>query len=566
MERYSQSDPAPEWRSPGDETGLQEPMWQLGLGGGEESYPERPDEADCIYYLRTGFCGYGSRCRFNHPRDRGSAVGALRTGGGEHPERVGQPICQYYMRTGMCKFGASCKYHHPRQGSGSAIHVAVNMFGYPLRPGEKECSYYVKTGQCKFGVTCKFHHPPPAGIQVPAPTAGPLPVPPPVHAPGIYPSMPSPSVPSSQPYGMVTGNWQVARPTLVPGFQGAYSHVLLPPGMVPLSGWNPYQVSAVPSPSTQSTVGAAPVYGMTQLSPSAPAYTGGYLPYPSPAGPSNNSQKEHTFPERPDQPECQYYMKTGHCKFGSSCRYHHPPEWSTPKINFALSPMGLPLRPAGHSSKIVVQWVELFWESSTSQLNLGCHLVENGDASFIVLPSLECPFFDNKNDLTICIFEHLVQMKPVQWLSGAPLCTHYAQNGVCRFGPSCKFDHPMGTLSYSPSTSSLADMPVAPYPVGSSKGTLAPSSSSSELRPEFMSGSHKDAPALSTRMSSSMSSSSGSVSSVFSKSGSTSHQASAPSAASSSMSQGGEGFILGKKRETSEIPNKALDQLPYMGF
>ncbi|GMP77881.1 hypothetical protein CsSME_00034009 [Camellia sinensis var. sinensis] len=98
----------------------------------------------------------------------------------------------------------------------------------------------------------------------------------------------------------------------------------------------------------------------------------------------------------------------------------------------------------------------------------------------------------------------------------------------------------MGTLSYSPSTSSLADMPVAPYPVGSSKGTLAPSSSSSELRPEFMSGSHKDAPALSTRMSSSMSSSSGSVGSVFSKSSSTSHQASAASAASSSMSQGGE--------------------------
>lgn len=51
-----------------------EPMWQLGL----ESYPERPDEADCIYYLRTGFCGYGSRCRFNHPRDR-SSVNILKT-------------------------------------------------------------------------------------------------------------------------------------------------------------------------------------------------------------------------------------------------------------------------------------------------------------------------------------------------------------------------------------------------------------------------------------------------------------------------------------------------------
>lgn len=50
-----------------------EPMWQLGLGGGgDDTYPERPDQTDCKYYLRTGFCGYGSRCRYNHPRDRNS--------------------------------------------------------------------------------------------------------------------------------------------------------------------------------------------------------------------------------------------------------------------------------------------------------------------------------------------------------------------------------------------------------------------------------------------------------------------------------------------------------------
>ena len=39
-----------------------------------ESYPERPDEPDCIYYLRTGFCGYGARCRFNHPQDRSLVI------------------------------------------------------------------------------------------------------------------------------------------------------------------------------------------------------------------------------------------------------------------------------------------------------------------------------------------------------------------------------------------------------------------------------------------------------------------------------------------------------------
>ena len=46
-------------------------MSRLGLrGGGSESYPERPDEPDCVYYLRTGVCGYGSRCQFNHPPNR----------------------------------------------------------------------------------------------------------------------------------------------------------------------------------------------------------------------------------------------------------------------------------------------------------------------------------------------------------------------------------------------------------------------------------------------------------------------------------------------------------------
>lgn len=74
MESHGQgSDPASERAQPEPETGLEEPMWQLGLGGdGEsaESYPERPGEADCTHYIRTGYCGYGPRCRFNHPPDR----------------------------------------------------------------------------------------------------------------------------------------------------------------------------------------------------------------------------------------------------------------------------------------------------------------------------------------------------------------------------------------------------------------------------------------------------------------------------------------------------------------
>lgn len=38
-----------------------------GSVGHSSPYPDRPGEPDCIYYLRTGLCGYGSNCRFNHP-------------------------------------------------------------------------------------------------------------------------------------------------------------------------------------------------------------------------------------------------------------------------------------------------------------------------------------------------------------------------------------------------------------------------------------------------------------------------------------------------------------------
>ncbi|GER33136.1 zinc finger CCCH domain-containing protein 6, partial [Striga asiatica] len=251
MERYSGTqameglpvDPVAEWAAP-------EPMWQLGLGGGPESYPVRPDAPDCIYFMRTGFCGYGSRCRFNHPRDRNLAMGSLRTSGGDYPERMGQPVCQnykigvlilYYTRTGMCKFGSTCKYHHPKYGVGSSAPIMLNFSGYPSRP--------------------------------------------------------------------------------VPANPGASSS-LQPP-----------------------TVGAGQIYGITQLSSSSAAYTGPYVPITSTIDQSSSSQNVQSFPERPGQPECQYYLRTGDCKFGSTCKYHHPREWTAPTINFSPTPVGLPLRP-----------------------------------------------------------------------------------------------------------------------------------------------------------------------------------------------------------------------------
>ncbi|BBH10382.1 Zinc finger C-x8-C-x5-C-x3-H type family protein [Prunus dulcis] len=298
-----------------------EQMWQLGLTS-SESYPERPGVPNCVYYMRTGFCGYGIRCRYNHPRDRAAVVAAVRATG-DYPERVENLYvsmkCNYYLKTGTCKFGASCKFHHPKHGGGSLSRAPLNIYGLPLRPGENECSYYLKTGQCKFGITCKFHHPQPAGTTIPA------------SAPQFYPSVQSPSVPMAEQFG----------------------------------GHPPAPLSPVLSPGAQPTIGATSLYGVTQLSSPTHGLARPYTSYP----------------------------------------------------------------------------------------------------------------------LLLVLLAAARGVQP---------CTFYLQNGHCKFGSTCKFDHPIGTMRYNPSASSLVDMPVTPYPVGSLLATLAPSSSSTDLRPELISTSKKD--------------------------------------------------------------------------
>ncbi|XVE77666.1 hypothetical protein DITRI_Ditri13aG0080600 [Diplodiscus trichospermus] len=359
----------PEWSPAGPESGLEESMLQLSLRG-TESYPERPGATDCVFYMRTGFCGYGNRCRYNHPPNPAAVEAAVRAPG-DYPERPGEPACQFYLKTGTCKFGASCKFHHPKHGGETFSHVPLNIYGYPLR-----------------------------------------------QAP----------------------------------------------------------VSPLLSPGAQPAAGATSLYGLTQLSSSTPSLAGPYPSLSSSTGLASSNQKEQMFPERPGEPECQYYLRTGDCKFGFSCRYHHPRDRVVPQTNCILSPMGLPLRP------------------------------------------------------------------------GVQPCSFYLQNGHCKFGSSCKFDHSVGAMRYSPSASSLIDMPVAPYQAGSLLATLAPSSSD-ELRPELVSGSKKDSylSRIPSSNPSSASTSSSSVGLIFSQTGSVplsdlqlSSQSSVPLSSSRSTRQGGE--------------------------
>ncbi|XP_035821565.1 zinc finger CCCH domain-containing protein 12 isoform X2 [Zea mays] len=322
--------------SPDPDALYEEGMWQqMAMDSGATmqpgSYPERPGEPDCTYYLRTGLCRFGMSCRFNHPPDRNLAIASARMKG-EYPERAGQPECQYYLKTGTCKFGPTCKFHHPREKAGIAGRVQLNTSGYPLRPNEKECAYYLKTGHCKYANTCKFHHPELFNV-VPSSRGSP-----------IYTSVHSSASAGPQSYTGTMPSWAFPRASFIPSPRwqspSNYAPMIVPQGLVQMQSWNSY-TGQLQSPGAQQT------YGSSQQGEASTGNQGMLSPYrPSSFPvPQYALQRENVFPERPDEPECQYYMKTGDCKFGAVCKFHHPRVRSLPPPDCVLSPMGLPLRP-----------------------------------------------------------------------------------------------------------------------------------------------------------------------------------------------------------------------------
>lgn len=233
----------------------------------------------------------------------------------------------------------------------------------------------MKTGQCKFGSACKFHHPQPLPVNSSVPSPA-------------YTVVQPPLVPSPQQYPSLA-SWQVGGPTVPPTsyMPGSYGPMLISPSIIPVPGWSPYAVSVFSfpwthhspfqlynlrnlkkrdcdflhflmlfrvikqppvnsalSPSGQQIIQAGVSYGLLYQSSPTSAHPGPYPPISSSPGYSSIQQKENKLPERPGQPICQYYMKVGVCKFGTMCKYHHPPARRTPYSN-CMSAFGLPLRP-----------------------------------------------------------------------------------------------------------------------------------------------------------------------------------------------------------------------------
>ncbi|KAH7387803.1 hypothetical protein KP509_16G041800 [Ceratopteris richardii] len=192
----------------------------------------------------------------------------------------------------------------------------------------------MRTGSCKFGSTCKFNHPPPM-MSLPGSSMFPGPLTGTGNAPQLYP-------------------WPMPRPVYLqsPRLTGpSIAPMVLPPSPVSVPHW-PYQVPIVTPEGQQPPLSASYIYGAAAppQEPMAVSLIPPFVPssatvrLPTPPSPSTSGFREETYPERPGEPECQFYMKTGECKYGSQCRYHHPKDRNAPPPSF-FSHVGLPLRP-----------------------------------------------------------------------------------------------------------------------------------------------------------------------------------------------------------------------------
>ncbi|KAJ4705725.1 Zinc finger CCCH domain-containing protein [Melia azedarach] len=342
-------------------------------------YPQRPGEKDCAHYMQTRTCKFGDSCKFDHPL-------WVPEGGIPDwkevplitsewlPDRPGEPDCPYFLKTKKCKFGLKCKFNHPKDklialsDSGNA-----DVSTLPERPSEPPCAFYLKNGICKFGATCKFHHP--KDIQISS---------------------------GGQENGNSKQNELLFKTEEATGLlNSAVPHVPYTPAMLHNSKGLPIRPGEVDCPFYLKTGSCK--YGSTcrynhpdrnAINPPASAIGHPFITSPAASlslGIVNPAASIYQtidprlaqsalgvsptfYPQRPGQMECDYYMKTGVCKYGERCKFHHPMDWSTAK--------------------------QVFQE--TVKLTLAG------------LPRRE----------------------------GAVHCPYYMKTGSCKYGSTCKFDHP----------------------------------------------------------------------------------------------------------------------------
>lgn len=161
---------------------------------------------------------------------------------------------------------------------------------YPQRIGEPDCRDYLRTGRCKYGESCKYNHPPNVesggGIKTPLdPSEPPFPI--------------RPGEPPCQYY--------LKHGTCKFGQTCKFHH---PPHVV----------------TAASNGGLTGAVMMNVLN--APQGNAGQQIFALNTGDSGMGEMQaqvlQLLPQRPGEQDCIYFLRNGRCKYGATCKYHHP--------------------------------------------------------------------------------------------------------------------------------------------------------------------------------------------------------------------------------------------------
>eukprot|EP00850_Spirogloea_muscicola_P024774 SM001482S01139 [mRNA] locus=s1482:285:2050:+ [translate_table: standard] len=272
---------------------------------------------------------------------------------------------------------------------GAAEPVARDL---PERPGQPVCTYYMRTGTCSYRAPCRYHHPPQRR---------------PVRS----------ALPAYQPIAALT---QPMRPG-TPAAPGPRAQSSVPPAQRRLrgAGW----LTFFPARALRLECCLRRASLQARAKPTPP-----------------NTRK--------DRASQTYYMKTGQCKYGPSCRFNHPQEHGLRAAQAPLNPSGLPLRPrAPVSSDNDEHWVSV---PPGRQLPL--------PRSSLSVKLIGAPAWDEKD------------------------CSFYLRTGQCKYGVTCKFNHPQAPIHDGPGSS----VTFALTPGSPSTGP-APPSGWPILRPSYLS-------------------------------------------------------------------------------
>ncbi|KAK8444416.1 hypothetical protein SEVIR_9G132800v4 [Setaria viridis] len=428
----------------------------IGFSAG---YPQRPGKLNCRFYMLNGSCSYGSSCHFNHPQlkaklevsnfpseQRNREVEFLELNRVGLPIREGARKCTYYMRNGTCRYGKKCCFNHPEQVLDAQLHMPTGWDDTNLQssPHSKKSTEHATINDISSGLEIL----PPNGSEI---------LPPNILRMLLPPQNVPPCTEEKEMKVKKDPDWSSASDDS-DGCCSADSsggplckqeHVDYPerpecPFLQRFGNCKFESACQYYHPKDKFPCRHHPKDKFPSRYHSKDKFQSRYLPKRDPP-----LAELKVYPDRPGEPECPFYIKTGSCKFRADCKFHHPKDL-TPSMQGSASPKRSVAANEHHPAARIPSM-----QGPASPKRLVAN--EHHPAARITLQDhmyqqQKCPERPGEPDCryymqfgkckfqSACIFNHPKDILSSGWRPAA--CPFYMKTGTCQFGSACEFSHP----------------------------------------------------------------------------------------------------------------------------